>query len=589
MLSQTRYRVQAVDLDYYKRNIPCQYGCPAHTDARGYVNAIAAGDFERAYYIARQPNPFATACGRICMAPCEPASRRGKVDTPIPIRALKRFVTQRYGVEGEYSFPTAPPGQDNSRTYESQQAIGSQRGEGRVAVVGSGPAGLTCAEYLARKGYSVTVFEALPQPGGMLRVGIPAYRLPKEVLDREIAEIERVGVTIKTGTPVNSVAELQEQGFDAIFVAVGAHLGQRIGAEGEEGVATEAVTFLRQVALGQPVTVGQRVAVVGAGNAAIDAARTALRLGAKEVTILYRRTRQEMPAIEEEVHGAESEGVNLVLLVAPQRMWREGEAIKVELVRMRLGEVDASGRRRPEPVEGSEFVREFDTVIAAVGQAPELPPGFDLPTVRGNTLSVAEDTLATPVPGVFAGGDCVTGPASVIQSIAQGHRAARAVDAFLQGKRARVQSRSWLEPVDPSHFFDLPYLHVERQDPPVHPFTKEGDIEEAYAEEEAVTQARRCLTCHLQTVFDGQKCILCGGCVDVCPTNCLKLVSIDQVYGEGPVSALMEQDTPDGRRPVAAMIKDETRCIRCGLCQRRCPTEAVQLMAFWFEEEVVYD
>lgn len=426
MLSQTRYHVQAVDMDYYKRNIPCQDACPAHTDARGYVNAIARGEFERAYYIARQPNPFATACGRICVAPCEAACRRGKVDSPIPIRALKRFVTQRYGVEGDYSFPTAPPGQDNSHTYESQQAIGSRRGEGRVAVVGSGPAGLTAAHDLALLGYGVGVYEALSLPGGYMASALPGYRLPRDLIQREVEAILGLEVEVHTSSPLGpeAVAGLKKQGYRAVFLATGVEKKQRPFSP-EDGVFTEA--------------------------------------------------------------------------------------------------------------------------------------GM----------------------GVEGGG--------IIHAVAAGHRASRVVDAFLQGKRCRVQSQGWLEPVDPSRFFDLPYLHVERQDPRLSPFSIDGEMEAVYTEEQAVVQARRCLTCHLQTVFDGQKCILCGGCVDVCPMNCLKLVRIDQVYGETPVSVMMEAETPEGRRPVAAMIKDETRCIRCGLCHRRCPTGAVQLMAFWFEEEVVYD
>ncbi|MDP6347698.1 MAG: 4Fe-4S binding protein [Dehalococcoidia bacterium] len=431
MLSQAqtsaRYHVQAVDMEYYKRNIPCQYACPAHTDARGYVNAIARGDMERAYYIARQPNPLATACGRICVAPCEAACRRGKVDSAIPIRALKRFVTRRYGVEGDYhTFPWAPPGNDNSRTFESQLAIGDRRGEGRVAVVGSGPAGLSAAHDLALLGYGVTMFEALPSPGGYMATALPAYRLSRELIRREVEAILRLGVEAHTSSPMEpeAVAALKNQGYRAVFVATGLEKKQRPFFP-EEGVFTEA--------------------------------------------------------------------------------------------------------------------------------------GM----------------------GVEGGG--------IIHAVAIGHRAARTVDAFLIGKRCRIQTQGWLEPVDPSGFFDMTYLHTERKDPRLNPFTIDGELEAAYTDEEAVAQARRCLTCSIQTVFDGQKCILCGGCVDVCPMNCLKLVGIDQVYGETPVTALMEEETPGGRRPVAAMIKDENRCIRCGLCHRRCPTAAVQLVTFRFEEEVVYD
>ncbi|MEE9201723.1 MAG: FAD-dependent oxidoreductase [Dehalococcoidia bacterium] len=470
---------------------PCHHVCPAGVQAYRYVRLGKEGKFAASLAVNRETVPFPAVLGRVCTHPCEARCTRGKVDEPIAIRALKRIASE-----------------NDDGAWRERERHDPATGR-RVAVVGSGPAGLTCAVYLAKKGHSVTVFEALPQAGGMLRVGIPTYRLPREVLDQEIAEIERVGVTIKTGTPVGSVAELQEQGFEAVFVAVGAHRGQRTGAGGEEGVVTEAVTFLRQVALseglrtpaeGQPVAVGQRVGVVGAGNAAIDAARTALRLGAKEVTILYRRTRQEMPAIEEEVHEAETEGVNLVLLVAPQKMWREGEAIKVELQRMRLGEMDASGRRRPEPVEGSEFVVEFDTVIAAVGQAPELPSGFDLPTGRGNTLSVDDDTLATPVPGVFAGGDCVTGPATVIQSIAQGRRAAIAIDRYLGGDGDISEV---LLPPEEGAEATIPVDEGERPRVPI-PMAEGAHAqgftpcELGYTTELAVEESRRCLNCDLE-------------------------------------------------------------------------------------------
>ncbi|MEK7848766.1 MAG: NADH-ubiquinone oxidoreductase-F iron-sulfur binding region domain-containing protein [Chloroflexota bacterium] len=461
---------------------PCHHVCPAGVQAYRYVRLCKEGKFAEALAVNRETVPFPAVLGRVCTHACETRCTRGKVDQPISIRALKRMASEH-----------------DDGSWRERERHDPPTGK-RVAVVGSGPAGLTCAAYLAKKGHGVTVFEALPQVGGMLRVGIPTYRLPREILDQEIAEIERVGVTIKTSSPVSSLGELKGQGFDAVFVAVGAHRGQRMGAEGEEQVATEAVTFLRQVALGEPMKIGQRVAVVGGGNAAIDAARTALRLGAKEVTILYRRTRQEMPALEEEVHEAEAEGVTLVLLVAPTKMWREGEAIKVQLQRMKLGEMDASGRRRPEPVAGSEFVVELDTIIAAVGQVPQLPPGFDLPATRGNTLTADEDSLATPVAGVFAGGDCVTGPATVIQSIAQGRRAAISIDRYLGGDGDISEV---LLPPEVGAAATVPVDEGERPRVPI-PMVKGVHLqgfaacELGYSPDMAVDEARRCLNCDLE-------------------------------------------------------------------------------------------
>ncbi|MDP6510748.1 MAG: NADH-ubiquinone oxidoreductase-F iron-sulfur binding region domain-containing protein [Dehalococcoidia bacterium] len=461
---------------------PCHHLCPAGVQAYRYVRLCKEGRFAEALAVNRETIPFPAVLGRVCTHFCETRCTRGKVDEPIAIRALKRIASE-----------------NDDGAWRERERHDPPTGK-QVAVVGSGPAGLTCAMYLAKKGHSVTVFESLPQAGGMLRVGIPAYRLPRDVLDQEIAEVERVGVTIRTNAPVNSLEELRGQGFEAIFLAVGAHRGQRTGADGEEGVVTEAVTLLRQVALGKEVSVGQRVAVIGGGNAAIDAARTALRLGASEVTILYRRTRQEMPALEEEVDEAEGEGVGLVLLVAPTKMWREDGAIKLELQRMKLGDMDASGRRRPVPVEGSEFVRDFDTVVAAVGQAVQLPSGIDIPTAGGNTLSVEEDTLATPVSGVFAGGDCVTGPATVIESIDQGRRAATAIDRYLGGdgdiSEVLLDPEAGAEAMVPVDEGERPRVPIPMVEGAHHNgFTA---CELGYSSEMALDESQRCLNCDLE-------------------------------------------------------------------------------------------
>lgn len=422
-----RFRVEFVDLEYYKRNVPCQYACPAQTDARGYVQAIAKGDFRHGYELARQPNPFASACARVCVAPCEEACRRGKVDAAIPIRGLKHFLTQRFGVEGDYSFPRGGwPAPDNGSTYESQRQVSrrSRGGRERVAIIGSGPAGLTCAHDLALLGYRVTIYEALPYAGGYMVTATPNYRLPRAVVKQEIEAILRLGVELKTGaieSPGSALETLRPEGYRAVFVATGIEKKQRLSLP-ERGVFSEADTGM-------------------------------------------------------EGHG-------------------------------------------------------------------------------------------------------------IIHAVATGHLGALLVEGYLLGARPRIQRRARLVPVSPEALFDTGYLQVGRQGPPAAPFPAGGEMEQPYSEEAAVHQARRCFNCGIQTVFAGEKCILCNGCVDVCPMDCLKLVRYDSLEMDREVAAFIGRG--DGGAPLAAMLKDETACIRCGLCQRRCPTGAVQLMEFLFEEEVVY-
>jgi NADPH-dependent glutamate synthase beta subunit-like oxidoreductase len=373
----------------------------------------------------------------------------------------------------------------------------------RVATVGSGPAGLTAAYYLAKLGHSVTIFEALPEPGGMMRVGIPDYRLPKDILKVEIEEIESIGVDIKTNTKVDSVEGLFEQGYNAIFLAVGAHQGIRMDIEGEDNPGVmECISFLRDVNLGKKVELGDRVAVIGGGNAAIDSARTALRLGAKEVTIVYRRSRDEMPASSEEIEGALTEGVNIHFLAAPSRIISQNGEMQLECIRMKLGAADASGRRRPEPVEGSEFSLNFDNIIAATGQRPEIPAQFGLPAGQGNTIQVDRNTLATKVEAVFAGGDSVTGPASVIEAIAAGRQAAVSIDKYLGGDGIIDEVLVDAEEPDPwlgqdDGFADrpgsqIPCLPVDER---LRDFV---EVELGFDKETAVAEAERCLRCDLR-------------------------------------------------------------------------------------------
>ncbi|MFC1901613.1 FAD-dependent oxidoreductase [Chloroflexota bacterium] len=396
--------------------VPCQSACPAGINVPLYVYLAGEGKYQEALAVIREKVPFPGALGRVCIHPCEEACRRGCLNEPISIKFLKRFVADRdRGEWKQFSKKLPPTGK-------------------KAAIVGSGPAGLTAGYYLAKAGHAVTVFEQFSAAGGMMRVGIPDYRLPPEVLDAEIEEIKSAGVDIKLNSRVESVDWLFEQGYNAVFLGPGAHGGMKLGIEGEDSPGVyDGASFLRDANLGVKVDVGNEVAVFGGGNVAIDGARVALRLGAKKVRIMYRRTRAEMPASPEEVEAALEEGIEIVFLSAPLGISRNNGRLSLTCQCMELGEPDASGRRRPVPVAGSEFTMDFDSIIGAIGQSPEIPAEFQVKTGRGNTIRADADTLATSRPGVWAGGDAVTGPDSVIRAIAAGRKAASSIDKYLGG------------------------------------------------------------------------------------------------------------------------------------------------------------
>jgi NADH-quinone oxidoreductase subunit F len=463
---------------------PCQNACPAGINIPRYIRAIGEGKFGEAVAVIREKVPFPAVLGYVCVHYCETKCRRGQLEEAIAIKELKRFAADHDTGEWKQNSKIAPP-----------------TGK-RVAIVGSGPVGLTAAYYLAKQGHKVTVFEALPVAGGMMRVGIPSYRLPVEVLEKEIKEIENVGVEIKTNSRADSLDELFEQGYSAVFVGVGAHRGLSMRIEGETAPGiVDGVDFLREVSLGSKVEVGDKVLVVGGGNVAIDASRTALRLGAKEVTIVYRRTRDEMPASEEEIEEALEEGVEIVYLATPTKVVSVDSKLNTEFIRMELGKVDESGRRRPVPLTGSEFTNEYDLVIKAIGQESVVPDKYGLEVERGGRIKTDPETLATSREGVYAGGDVVTGPASVIEAIAAGRQAAVSIDKYLGGDGDIDEQLAPPEEVAP---FNIEEVEGEKHRPPVNilPLDERlkcfAQVALGFDEEMAIEETKRCLRCDLE-------------------------------------------------------------------------------------------
>jgi len=404
----------------------CEETCPVHLDVRGYIGLIADGKFQDAHRLIREKLPFPGTIGRVCPHPCEDKCNRNKLDNaPLCIRDLKRFVAD------------ADMGSHGAEETERPEENGK-----KVAVIGAGPCGLTCAHALAILGYNVTVFEASPVAGGMLALGIPEYRLPRDVLNSEIDDIQNLGVEIRTGIQIGEdlpLEDLLSQGFDAVFIAIGAHVGMSVRIDGEDarGVVS-GVDLLRKWNLGEDVKVEERVAVIGGGNVAMDAARSSLRLGAKEVTIFYRRSRAEMPASDEEIDAALHEGIRIEYLVAPVGVVTKDNRVEgIRCIRMELGKPDSSGRRRPVPVEGTEFEKKLEMIVPAIGQAPDLsflPKQDSIHSTTWGTLYADPVTLSTSQEGVFAAGDCVTGPGIAIEAIAGGQKAAKSIDTYLREK-----------------------------------------------------------------------------------------------------------------------------------------------------------
>jgi len=463
---------------------PCSHACPAQVNVPQYIGMIAQGQLNAAVDVIRRRNPFVSVCGRVCDHPCQTRCRRAELDDPVAIRALKRYAA------------------DNA-TGISQTVGPPASGTPEVAIVGSGPAGLSCAYFLTLMGRRTVVFEKQPVAGGMLALGIPEYRLPKEAVQRDIDFILRHGVELRTDTPVESVEDLKKQGYRAVFLATGAQEGRAMGIDGEElGGVEDSLEFLRARGLGKDPWCGQKVVVIGGGNAAVDAARSAIRLGAEKVQILYRRTREEMPAYDEEIEEAILEGVELHELLAPNRIVGEnGKTTGIEMTRMELGKPDDSGRRRPVPIAGSEFIVECDMVLPAIGQRASIESATGLEITSWNTVKFDAVTLATSAADVFSGGDINNGGSTVIEAIADGQRAAIAIDRFLGG--------AGLLPPDVSMSLhrasdeELENATKQTMEPMLPVVERLGDFREvvfAFDPVGACAEANRCLRCDLEKV-----------------------------------------------------------------------------------------
>jgi len=492
---------------------PCQAACPVHQGGQGYVTLIAQRRFEEALQVILRDNPLPSICGRVCTHPCSSACTRCQIDDPVNLPGLKRFITDQ--------FPD----------YKLPQPTVSDRPE-RVAIVGSGPAGLVCAYQLRQKGYRPTIFEAQPTAGGMLTVGIPAYRLPRRTLNAEIDKMRAIGIEILLSTPVGRSIGFDElrKSFAAVFVAIGAHIERKLNVPGENlpGVSG-GVEFLRRINLDKPVKPGKQVLVVGGGNSALDAARTALRCGANDVTIVYRRTRAEMPADPREVNDAEREGIKLMFLAAPKsfQAGADGRVAGLECLKMKLGKPDSSGRPAPEPIPGSEFILPCDAVVATIGQFPDvgsLGERLGLETTKWGTLKADPLTLETGLPGVFAGGDCVTGPDVVINAELAGKKAATSIDRWLNHQDVRL-GREREGPFRTEYEVDTEGVLMQRQIPmqALDPTTRGrtfAEVHVGYTADEAVAEAKRCLACGI--------CCDCRLCSTACEAHAIDYFQKEQ-------------------------------------------------------------
>lgn len=616
--------------DYWMKMVKCQDACPVHTNACGYVTAIAEGRYQEAYKIARATNPFASICGRVCGAPCEVNCRRGDLDSPVTIRALKRFVNEQFGPEsGDFT---------HYHTGANERMLSPNRGDyERIAVIGAGVSGLTVAHDLTRLGYKVTVFEANSDPGGMLMVGVPIYRLPRELVRAEINAILSMGVELKCNMKLGrdfTIQSLREEGYKAVFLGVGLPKGRKLPLPGSDTPGVfDGLEFLKAFNEGKPMEIGKKIVVIGGGNVAFDVARSAVRpravemadarsdmerteriaydvarsalrlSGDKEVHLVCLEDRHEMPADEIEIVEGEEEGVKLHTARGPREILSEGGYVTGLRTVKCTSVFDEAGKFNPKFDES--FVEDIaaDTIMFAIGQTSDLSflsEADGVETERG-LIKVDPETYQTTAPDVFACGDIAHGPRLFIHAIASAQIAARSMHDYLRGTRTDVVVRKrWLSA---DYTMTPGWDQLQRHNPPALEAEQRAAtlniVEINFPEAEARQQAARCLRCNINTVFDTSICIACNGCVDVCPENLIKLVGLDQLRGDDFLMKLASESAgisaedlqgysnEELRELGAIMLKDESTCIRCAMCALRCPTQAIKMKRFDFYRECV--
>ncbi len=617
-----KLKIEIPDADYWKRQINCQYACPVHTDARGYVRAIAEGDFEKAYLIARAPNPLASICGRICGAPCEAACRRGTIDQSISIRGLKRSAVEESRAALLKPLEVM---QKIRETLQDRKCIDRddlgvlleeiENGKFKkvraksVGIIGSGPAGLAAAHDLALMGFSVVIYEMEPVAAGMLYLGVPTYRLPRELIKAEVDVIKALGVEIKTGCAVGkdiSLAEVRKR-HQAVVIAVGCKRSKILPLPGfnAHGVIG-GVEFLRDVALDLPHKIGRKVVVIGGGNVAYDVSRMALRRQQVDVAVTAFRERkgiqvtlcclekrEEMLADEIEIFEGEEEGIVRQNGYGPKEILVENNKIKGVVFQKVISIFDEQKRFNPKYDPGDIVTLEADTVIFAVGQRADTafidPQRDGIKVNERGAVFCDPETQETSADGVFLAGDIAYGPRLMIDAIASGKKAARSIYEKFTGTNLQSETVEIHLPIE-NYSREMGYEKIRRQ---VFEIVDVKDrisdhrviVEKGYTRGQAKVEGSRCLDCGVNTIFDGTKCILCGGCVDVCPELCLKLVPVSELAGNETFANLvdlMKERKQTGE--LTAIIMDTEKCIRCSLCAIRCPVNAITMERFTFTE-----
>ncbi len=607
----------------FRDDVDCMTACPVSTDAGMFVQHAAKGNYIEGYLTARSPNPFASSCGRICAAPCEDKCRRGRVDKSVAIRGIKKYLCERFGPESEHPETLQslfkgklPQASVSAMDIANVQNLKVANAEKKIAIVGGGPSGLACAHDLAILGYAVTVFEALEKAGGMLRFGIPFYRLPADVLDKEIQVITDRGVELRTNAQVESIQSLFDKGFDSVFIGVGCMKGRGLNIEGADldGVLM-AVDFLLDANRDNRPELGSKTVVIGGGLVALDAARDVRRGlieknqadgGQKKLThdqaihMACLESYEEMPANisltgQQEVEEMKDEQVELHPSWGPKRILGvNGKVTGIELVQV-LSVFDENGKFAPKFNEENTKIIEADNIIFAIGQAADfsfIKEDDGVETNPWGTIKIDPETFATTREGVYAGGDAAFGPRLMIDAISHGKKAAAFIDGYLLKRQREKLYDVNIEVIPINQYAMTEDYEKKVYQHPMIALPEDriglGEVELSFSEEEMVEQASRCLTCHTNPIYNGELCILCGRCVDICPQNCLSFVpfsSIENQNGDKEEIARNLGFGSDG--DLTVMLKDDDKCIRCGNCAYRCPTAAITMERIVVEEHPV--